>query len=38
MVTGGGCGFIGLKFAKQLLDKKHSVYLMGVDENKGVYQ
>ncbi len=28
----GGCGFIGLKFAKKLLDKKHSVYLMDVNE------
>jgi nucleoside-diphosphate-sugar epimerase len=27
----GGCGFIGLKFAKRLLEKKHSVYLMDVN-------
>jgi threonine 3-dehydrogenase len=27
----GGCGFIGLKFAKKLLEKKHSVYLMDVN-------
>lgn len=27
----GGCGFIGLKFAKILLEKKHSVYLMDVN-------
>ena len=27
----GGCGFIGLKFAKKLLGKKHSVYLMDVN-------
>jgi threonine 3-dehydrogenase len=26
----GGCGFIGLKLAKNLLGKKHSVYLMDV--------
>jgi len=26
----GGCGFIGLKFAKRLLEKKHSVFLMDV--------
>jgi len=26
----GGCGFIGLKFARRLLEKKHSVYLMDV--------
>jgi nucleoside-diphosphate-sugar epimerase len=27
----GGCGFIGLKFAKRLLEKEHSVYLMDVN-------
>jgi nucleoside-diphosphate-sugar epimerase len=27
----GGCGFIGLKFAKRLLEKNHSVYLMDVN-------
>jgi nucleoside-diphosphate-sugar epimerase len=27
----GGCGFIGLKFAKRLLEKKHSVYLMDLN-------
>jgi len=27
----GGCGFIGLKFAKRLLEKKHSVYLLDVN-------
>jgi len=27
----GGCGFIGLKFAKRLLEMKHSVYLMDVN-------
>ena len=27
----GGCGFIGLKFAKKLLEKKHSVVLMDVN-------
>ncbi len=27
----GGCGFIGLKFAKRLLEKGHSVYLLDVN-------
>lgn len=27
----GGCGFVGLKLARELLEKDHSVYLMDID-------
>jgi UDP-glucose 4-epimerase len=27
----GGCGFVGLKIAKKLLEKEHLVYLMDID-------